>query len=69
MLVWSEVLDQPSQTRVVNDNTTIDIDDNTREQARDALRATDQHDEQEYLDALITVIDYHRDETFDTDLY
>lgn len=33
------------------------------------LREADQHDEIEYLSTLITVIDYHRDPTFDTDLF
>jgi hypothetical protein len=41
----------------------------TRDRAREALRETDQHGDIQYLDALITVIDYHRDNTFDTDRF
>ncbi|WP_408957567.1 hypothetical protein [Natrinema sp. 74] len=47
----------------------IPTDDETRERVREALEEADQHDEIEYLDSLLTVIEYERDDTFDTDLY
>ena len=54
----------------MDDSLIIDFaNDDTRKRAREALRESDRHDEIEYLSALITVIDYHRDPTFDTDLF
>ena len=41
-----------------------------REQALEALDASDEHAEMQYLNSVINVIDYHLDETFDeTALY
>ena len=54
----------------MDDSLIIDFaNDDTRKRAREALRESDRHDEIEYLSALIAVIDYHRDPTFDTDLF
>jgi len=44
----------------------VPTDDDTRERVRDALRSADDHNETEFLDALLKVIEYERDETFDT---
>ena len=41
-------------------------DDDTRERVRDALRSTNDHNETEFLNALLKVIEYERDETFDS---
>ena len=49
----------------MTDDLILDFTDNTLTRAREALRNTDQHDEQEYLSALITVIKYHQDPEFD----
>ena len=52
-----------------NDDLIIPRADDVREHALAALKITDDHAEQEYLEALITVIDYHRDPTFNETIY
>lgn len=42
-----------------------DLED-TRDRARAALDDADDPEQQTYLESLITVIEYHQDETFDT---
>ncbi|WP_129112930.1 hypothetical protein [Halegenticoccus tardaugens] len=71
---WPNNIDETTQGHPdephIDDNLIIDFaSDDTRSRAREALKEADQHDEIEYLSALITVIDYHRDPTFDTDLF
>lgn len=44
----------------------IPKDDDTRERVRDALRSADDHNETEFLNALLKVIEYERNETFDS---
>jgi len=48
------------------DGLSIPRDDDTRERVRDALRSVDDHNETEFLNALLKVIEYERDETFDS---
>ena len=44
----------------------IPRDEDTRERVRDALRSANGHNETEFLNALLKVIEYERDETFDS---
>ena len=40
--------------------------DVTQERVQDALRSTDDHNETEFLNALLKIIEYERDETFNS---
>lgn len=44
----------------------IGFDDESMQRAHTALKETDDPVEAEYLESLITVIQYHQDPTFDT---
>lgn len=49
----------------MDESSIIDLNDPMRDKAREALADTNDPEEEIYLEALITVIDYHRDPTFD----
>jgi hypothetical protein len=60
-----EVLQSAPRIHFMN-GLNVPKDDVTRERVQDALRSTDDHNETEFLNALLKIIEYERDETFNS---
>jgi hypothetical protein len=60
-----EVLQSVPRIHFMN-GLSVPKDEVTRERAQDALRSTDDHNETEFLNALLKLIEYERDETFNS---
>ena len=60
-----EVLQSAPRIHFMN-GLSVPKDEVTRERVQDALRSTDDHNETEFLNALLKIIEYERDETFNS---
>lgn len=58
--------DSDEEEGIHTDGLILGFDDESMQRAHTALKETDDPAEAEYLEALITVIQYHQDPTFDT---